>query len=478
MSDDERDNALAAGGVQDPTQDVLDKNAAALTALSLAIQNLQAHAPDAVAARSSKMEKLYGFLIKHNRLRDFKPTEIKDVYEWLQQFDKSVESIANAGCGLDLATSPLSDAEFIKLIKIKISYQVESEILQDLRVIQKDWTDATQQEVRQAMINLYMTREPPICAILKMFAPDRLKKNDLSMQTYYAKWRESLSPILICHTEAEKALIYDLLMRASLFFGINDPYIQKEISSIKEENQSLHTFLQEAIAAEARSIHYKETVNKGAVLDASASVFPATPVVTKGDYRPTGRKRGNRHRGHGKSSQQSTPAAAAAAVTARNTTSSSNSVPTNQNHNSTEPSNRQQSRTQSHGNGPATYHSNNTKYHFQNRNNHNAGARAKVTCFYCHKLGHTARDCRKKAYDSKTSAAACTTDTLPQQTLSNDVRNDTYTPSSNNDLQLGNQYYYKKVEFHPVTANANIPNDASADRATATTDRVANLQQQ
>ena len=76
MSDDEHENAPGGAG-SDVIQDVLNKNAEALTALSQALQGLRPQAQDAASTRSSKMEKLYGFFIKHGKLRDFKPSEVK-----------------------------------------------------------------------------------------------------------------------------------------------------------------------------------------------------------------------------------------------------------------------------------------------------------------------------------------------------------------------------------------------------------------
>ena len=72
MSDDEHENSPGIAG-PDVIQDVLNKNAAALTALSQALQGLQLQAPDAAATRSSQMGKLYGFFIKHGKLQGFKP---------------------------------------------------------------------------------------------------------------------------------------------------------------------------------------------------------------------------------------------------------------------------------------------------------------------------------------------------------------------------------------------------------------------
>ena len=76
---------------------------------------------DEVTVRANKLEKLYGFFIKHTGLRQYKPYDSIDVRHWLSQFDAAVDTIANAGCGLDLTANPLTSVEFAKLLRTKIS---------------------------------------------------------------------------------------------------------------------------------------------------------------------------------------------------------------------------------------------------------------------------------------------------------------------------------------------------------------------
>ena len=117
----------------------IGSNATALDKLTAALAVLAAPTvPDEGAIRIAKLEKLYGFFIKHTKLKEYKPYDSIDVRLWLQQFDAAVDSIASAGCGLDLVAKPLTPAEFVKLLKTKINYQVESEILQSLRATGKE----------------------------------------------------------------------------------------------------------------------------------------------------------------------------------------------------------------------------------------------------------------------------------------------------------------------------------------------------
>ena len=192
--------------------------------------------PDPIRVRSEKLEKLYGFIIKHTKLKDYRPNDSVDFRLWLHQLETAIDSIASAGCNLDLSTEPLTDVEFIKLLKAKISYQVETEILQSLIASGLDWTTASIDNVKTAMQNLYSRREPKVSSVLKLFSRDRLMKGNLSVAAYYAKWKEGLAPSLVCTTDEEKIQCYDLFMRSAFYYGLDDSYIQREVFNIKESD--------------------------------------------------------------------------------------------------------------------------------------------------------------------------------------------------------------------------------------------------
>ena len=263
----------------------IGSNATALDKLTTALAALAAPTvPDEGAIRIAKLEKLYGFFIKHTKLKEYKPYDSIDVRLWLHQFYAAVDSIASAGCGLDLVAKPLTPAEFVKLLKTKINYQVESEILQSLRATGKEWATATIAEVRTAMQQLYMRREPKICSILKLFSRDRLKKGNLSVAAYYAKWKEDLPPFIDCKTDAEKIEFHDSFMTSSFYYGLEDPFLQKEVSNIPEEKQNLKSILEGSIAAEGRAIHFKDTLNRGHAIDCASELTPSTaPAVSRTD---------------------------------------------------------------------------------------------------------------------------------------------------------------------------------------------------
>ena len=96
----------------------IDSTSKAFEKLTEAMEKLstQAPVPNDAAIRVTKLEKLYGYFIKHTKLKEYKPYDSVDVRLWFQQFDAAIDSIASAGCGLDLATNPLTPVEFIKLL--------------------------------------------------------------------------------------------------------------------------------------------------------------------------------------------------------------------------------------------------------------------------------------------------------------------------------------------------------------------------
>ena len=61
-------------------------------------------------------------------------------------------------------------------------------------------------------------------------------------------------------------------MRSAYYMGINDDELQRELSKIPEDEQSLQKLYEESCAAESRIKHYKDTQDRGHALDNSSSL--------------------------------------------------------------------------------------------------------------------------------------------------------------------------------------------------------------
>ena len=120
-----------------------------------------------------------------------------------------------------------------------------------------------------------MRREPQVCSLLKLYSQDRLKKNELSCTSYFAKFKESLPPCLVCKTNDEYKDFYDLAIRSVYYLGLDNDYLQKELSKLPESDQTFQKFYEESCAAESHAKYYKDTQSRGHTL-----YHNTTPVAT------------------------------------------------------------------------------------------------------------------------------------------------------------------------------------------------------
>ena len=56
-------------------------------------------------------------------------------------------------------------------------------------------------------------------------------------------------------TEIEKDNFIDLIRRVAFYHSLDDIFLQKELSNIKESDQTLNKFHQEAMNAESRRLY-------------------------------------------------------------------------------------------------------------------------------------------------------------------------------------------------------------------------------
>ena len=211
-------------------------------------------------------------------------------------------------------------------------------------------------------------------------------------------------------------------MRSVFYHGLDDPYIQKEVSNIKEADQSLKSFLVEAIAAEGRAVHYKETINRSHALENASLLttsLSSAPTVSRFDSSTAGNTN-KRGKGRGKHSYENA------------NQSSSSSVPKAHSNNFShhQSSNKQYNSKHSNSN---QHQSSNFK---KNNGNNSNGAKPKITCYYCKKVGHKEEDCRKKARDLAATSSNTASVVFPK-----------LEGKLNESTVQNNAYLFKKVEI-------------------------------
>ena len=407
-------------------------NADAIVKLSEAMKGLTpipVVAPTAEEVRNSKFEKLYMLWLKQSKFKEFKHSDNVDVSQWLLQLDSTVSNLASAACNLDLVNQPLKSCEFGKLLRYRLSFSAEQEITQALEAAHKTWDNATSVEIRTAMKQLYQKREPQMSSLLKLFSADRFKKGELSCTNFFAKFKESLPTYLVCKTNDEFKNFYDLAMRAAYYMGLDDDGLQRELSKIPEEDQSLQKNYEESCAAESRTKHYKDTQSRGHALDNSTNVN-----VAKSDTKvPKGRGKGKWHGSN--------------EYVKDNSSAHSNKAPSNASgHHQNYADNKQKPSSQNHSNS---------------KGNNDSGAKSKkenVECYICHRKGHFAHEC-KECYNCHNKGHFAHECRKPgggahQRNTANDNRSDNRKveiSSEENGSSNGN-YFMKKLDVTPVVS--------------------------
>ena len=233
------------------------------------------HTRTPVEIRADKVSQVNQSLRKSVRIKDYKPSCQDNIQDWISKCENEIYGLARGVCNLDLTTTELTDREYVELIRSKLEFVVIQEIEQKFAIHSPvlNWNTVTKNEIKELLIEQFGTKEPAMSSLLKMFGPSRLKKPaEMSVKNFYCKWMEEKHPIFAPKTTEEKDAFIDLVNRCAFYHSLEDPYLQKELSNIPENEQKLSKFHQEAMNAESRRLHYQDTLEKGNILDASSNV--------------------------------------------------------------------------------------------------------------------------------------------------------------------------------------------------------------
>ena len=243
----------------------------------------------AAAARVAGYSSLHQRLEKSAKVKDYKLSSPENIREWIARFNQQVASLAPA-VSLDLESDPLTQKEYINLIKSKLDFSIITEMELKFTTKKLTWASITKEQLHNLLIEQFGAKEPEIASLLKYFNPSRPKKTpETNVRNFFCQWYENLPLCVKPNTVADREKCVDLLHRTLFYHALDDAYLQRELSNIPEADQTLNSFHEEAIKAEGRRSHYQGTTEKCNVLDASASVN-----INKFEYKSPAQPSGNR----------------------------------------------------------------------------------------------------------------------------------------------------------------------------------------
>ena len=272
----------------------------------------------------AKWSNLYNIIMLKSKLPKFQPDNGENIRDFLEQLWDEISGSARNLCSWDLETKPLSDPQYNELLLLKLDYSVKRDVLQKFKSYDPvlTWKTVSKVKIGGILLELYGNKKPQISCVLETFAHNRFKKSpETSVVSFNCKWQEQLPLCLSPKTEEEKEAFHDLILRTAYYHALDDTYIQKELSNIPEEDQSLVKFQSEAIKAEARRIHFSDTAEKSVSLDSSSNIsvnrteYIPTPNRSRGRGYGNRRPRRGRGSGSGSGARGGAPAPAAAGGT-------------------------------------------------------------------------------------------------------------------------------------------------------------------
>ena len=243
-----------------------------ITSLIEALQfnvTVQQAAPDANATRAAKIQKIAESLRKGSRVKDFKNTNDSNIRTHIKKFENELKSLKQMVGIMD----DLSRDEYVPMFRANLEFSVLVRVEQVFKCDPnniKTWDIITIPELHALMIREFGQKYTDVANVLGQFGPSRLSKSaDKSVSEFYYDWLTQIPDIMKPTTPVEFTNFADLILRAMFYISLNDAYLQKALSDLKEPNPTIKSYLDEAIAAESRRKCFNDNNVSSNALDSS-----------------------------------------------------------------------------------------------------------------------------------------------------------------------------------------------------------------
>ena len=192
--------------------------------------------------------------------------------DWLKRFEEELDQ-QRVMCNV---VAPLTRDEWIPCFKDKLEFETRERLdtaMANKKPAPYTWAAVSVAEIKQLLVAEFGKIESKVSEVIFQFGPNRYKKPaDMGVATYYHKWVAQLPACMMPSNEEEYKEFNDLVKRSLFYLNLDDKFLQEELCKLKEDDQKLSRFLEEAVKAEAHKKAFVEIGNTGAQLDTSQSV--------------------------------------------------------------------------------------------------------------------------------------------------------------------------------------------------------------
>jgi len=201
----------------------------------------------------------------------------------------------------------LSKEEFVPIFRTCLDFPVVERVDQALLKLQKTWENITIPELKKLMLDKFGSQQTDVANVIKQFGAQRLVKSpDETVAQHYFRWYQNIPEVMKPSDDDGRKELVDLLHRSMYIISLEDDFLEKALSDLKDPNPDLKKYFDEACNAESRRqsyqdisksstsseskgvniskvYHKKNWVNKSDDKTDSPSVKPKTDNNTTGD---------------------------------------------------------------------------------------------------------------------------------------------------------------------------------------------------
>ena len=229
--------------------------------------NVQPAPIDQAVVRAEKVQRLSINMRKSNRIKVFKASNDSDIRKFIKKFGEELKSLKPM-VGIDDA---LTKEEYVPIFRASLDFDVLERVEQ---VFNKDagniktWGDIAIDDLHKLMVAEFGVKHTDVANVLKQFGPSRLtKSSDKSVQEFYFELCQNIPEIMKPTNPDEYKAFADLIHRAMYYISLNDTYLQKALSDLKDPTPKLQSYFDETIAAESRRKCFNDIATTSSTLD-------------------------------------------------------------------------------------------------------------------------------------------------------------------------------------------------------------------
>ena len=206
-------------------------------------------APAAAEIRAEKVQKITLNIRKSNRLKPFKVSNDSDIKLFLKKFDEELQNM-KVMAGLN---GNLTKEEYVPIFRACLDYPIVERVGQVLTSKGKTWDNIPIDDLIVIMKDEFGSKQTDVANVLKQFGTQRLaKRPDESVAEHYFRWQQNIPEIMKPTNDAGYKDFVDLIHRSMYYISLEDEFLQKALSDLKEPNPDLKKYFDEACNAESR----------------------------------------------------------------------------------------------------------------------------------------------------------------------------------------------------------------------------------